>query len=548
VWFQDYRAIGYASVYTYPSLSTRIIAAGRAVWFYLIKALAPHSLTILYPMWNTDPSSPTLWMPWIAIVAALCVLWKYRERWGWPVLLAFAYFCLLLLPVLGLFPMSYQRLSLVADRWQYFALPAVVVVVAMVLKRLKFGYVIAVAVAIIFGSLTFAQCRLYQNSERLCLDALSKNPKSWVALNGLAISRQSAGQMDEAITYYRRSLQAHAEQPEAHTNLGAALMSLGKLEEAIEHFRTAIEINPHYTTAHHDLGYALQLTGRADDAIAEYRKAAQCDPSYLPARDALGRLLWLVGQRNEGIAQLRQALVMAPDFLNGLVDLGGILTEQGNLDEALRLLQKAVAMNPNSAEAHLNLGNTLFALKQTEAAQVQFQTALQLNASYQASYGLANCLLRSGHADEAAKFYEQALAQNPQHAESHFQLAMVLSENKQKQAAIAHFREAARLKPDWIQPVNNLAWFLATDPKSNAADCAQSVRLAEHAVQLSAGRNPVALDTLGVAWARNEVFAKAIEAAHKAAQLAASMNRTNLSSEIQARIDLYNQKKPYIEP
>jgi tetratricopeptide (TPR) repeat protein len=155
--------------------------------------------------------------------------------------------------------------------------------------------------------------------------------------------------------------------------------------------------------------------------------------------------------------------------------------------------------------------------------------------------------MRTGETNEALKHYQQAIQENPAHAESHYQMAVLLAAGKQKQAAIEHLHEAVRLKPDWALALNNLAWAIATDDNCKLPEATEAVRFAERAVKLTGGKDASSLDTLSVAWARSEVFVKATDAAKMAIEIAANEHQTNLVSEIQKRIDLYNNRRPYSE-
>ena len=120
MWFQHHRAIGGDIIRTDDFL-TRLAAAGRAVWFYAGKTLAPLDLCFVYPLWKIDPHAVVAWLPLAAVGITLTALWTLRRSWGRPLLFAFTYFLLMLLPILGLVNVYFQRYSLVGDHWTYFA-------------------------------------------------------------------------------------------------------------------------------------------------------------------------------------------------------------------------------------------------------------------------------------------------------------------------------------------------------------------------------------------------------------------------------------------
>ncbi len=78
----------------------RLITAGDAVWFYLAKLLWPHPLMTIYPRWAVDAGRWYSYLPLLAVILVLVVLWRKRESWGRPYFFAWAYFLVALLPVL----------------------------------------------------------------------------------------------------------------------------------------------------------------------------------------------------------------------------------------------------------------------------------------------------------------------------------------------------------------------------------------------------------------------------------------------------------------
>ena len=547
IWFQYHRAIGNDIIHHHDFL-TRLAGAGCSVWFYLWKALVPHPLSFVYPMWNINPRSIIVFLPGLALFAATAFLLWRRRPWSNAVLYGLFYFVLLLAPVLGFINIYFQRYSYVADHWQYFALPAVTTLIAIGLTRIKLQTVVGGSLVVVFAVMTFARARVYHDEETVWQDTLQKNPDCWVAYNNLAYLRQHEGKTDASCELYEKSLRIFPDQAEAHNNLGCALLNTGRTTEALEHLQAASHINPDYPTVYYLLGSGYQRLGKNAEAIAAYRDAIRSQPDYSPAYNNLACILVMEGKRDEAQTTLRRALELNPDFAEAMINLGAILNDTGRQSEAAPLLQKATHIIPNNVDGHLNLGNALFVLKQVPAARREYSAALELDPrQYAAHYGLANCLLRTGETNEALKHYQVALDENPAHAESHYQLAVLLAARKQKQAAIEHLRETVRLKPDWTIALNNLAWALATDADCKPVDSAHAVRLAEHAVELTRGTDPSSLDTLAAAWARSGVYTKASEAARQALEVATRTHQTNLTPDIERRLAMYNKQSAYSE-
>ena len=550
LWFQTHRAIGSETI-SHRDLLSRITMAGWIPWFYLYKAVWPVGLSFVYRPWTLNPHGLVAFLPGLALIAGavVLVLWFRRRAWTQPALIALMFFLVMLAPVLGFADIYFFRYSYVADHWQYFALPAVTTLVVFFLSKVKFHKIIGVALVILFAGMAFARSRVYHDNETLWTDTLKKNPQCWLACNILGMLRYQQHRPQEAADFYQRSLAINPDQAEAHNYLSTVLLDTGHVDEARAQLDIAAKINPDYPSTYANLGSVYHHQGDMAAAIAAYRKAIAIKSDYFQAFNNLGVLLSLQGMKNEAIDCFVKSLTISPDNADALINLGGTLNDVGRPREALPALAKALALKPNSADGHLNLGTTLFALDDARSAFEQFAAALKLNPSiFRSHYGLGNCYLKFGQLDDAEKMFQAELDADPDHAESHYQLAVVLMAKKEKQRALEHLREAIRLKPDWINAINNFAWAVATDEASGPADRVEAIRCAEHAVQLTSGSDASSLDTLAAAWARNEVFSKATEIGQQALNVAINTHQTNLVSAIEKRVALYSKRLAYYEP
>ena len=63
-------------------LGSRVLLAGRALWFYIGKLLWPYPLMFFYPRWSMDPHAWWQYQFPLAAVGAAVGLWLLRGRWG----------------------------------------------------------------------------------------------------------------------------------------------------------------------------------------------------------------------------------------------------------------------------------------------------------------------------------------------------------------------------------------------------------------------------------------------------------------------------------
>src|SRR5260370_32943725 len=120
IWFQN-RGIGDEEI-VIGSLTRRFANAGMAVWLYSGKVFVPIRLMPIYPKWRFDSPRLEEWLPLIALLSLLVIIWLWRNRGTRDAFFALACFVVALLPTLGFVRMAYLRSgTLVADHHQYFA-------------------------------------------------------------------------------------------------------------------------------------------------------------------------------------------------------------------------------------------------------------------------------------------------------------------------------------------------------------------------------------------------------------------------------------------
>ncbi len=141
---------------------------------------------------------------------------------------------------------------------------------------------------------------------------------------------------------------------------------------------------------------------------------------------------------------------------------------------------------------------------------------------------------------------EKALAIKPNLVEAHYYLGASLyySQARAKEA-LAQWREALRVDPNFVPAMNDAAHALAAGPNASDRNGAEAVKLAERAVQLSGARNPAYLDTLAAAYAEAGRFPEAIATARKALDIAAQHHLAQLTEGLNSRIKLYESHQPY---
>jgi tetratricopeptide (TPR) repeat protein len=141
----------------------------------------------------------------------------------------------------------------------------------------------------------------------------------------------------------------------AHNTLGLGLTMNGNLDDAITHFRKALLYDPDHVNARNNLGYALALQGRLDEAIGQCEQVLRRSPHHPKANNILGFALLKQERWDEAVAHLRESLHYEPDNVEAHFNLGQALAALGQRDEAIAHFKEVLRLAPNHRDAHEQL-------------------------------------------------------------------------------------------------------------------------------------------------------------------------------------------------
>ena len=378
-------------------------------------------------------------------------------------------------------------------------------------------------------------------NKALALD--SNDDKANFYLGALLVE---TGRFADAIPHLDKTLAADPGNPNAHDRLGVALAASGRTDEAIAHFERALTLDPEMTEARNDLGNVMARTGKLDEALAHFQKVLESDPTNAPAHNNLGRALADKGRLDEGITHLERAIELRPDFAEARNNLGLAMVAKGRMEEAIAQFRKVQELNPNYPDVHYNLGRGLMESGQPNEALTELQKAVEANPnSAEAHTGMGMLLMGMRRQDQAIAQFEMAVQANPDYAEAHFYLgAAQYYLRGDAHAALAHWRKVIGLEPDQLPALNQTAWVLSTIPEDGLRDGGEAVRLAEHAAQLTQGKDPAILHTLAAAYAETGHYDVALETARRALELATQQNNQRLAAALTASIAKYEAGTP----
>ncbi len=387
----------------------RPLIASRALWFYISKLVLPVNLTFSYPQWRINTTAPLQYCWVAACMTAGWGIWHWRDKLGRGPIAAIAFYTATLLPMLGFILLYTFVYTYVADHYQYVACigPIALAVGAgfHITARVSglgksIAKIIAVAVLVTFGTLTWRQCHIYKNEETLWRDTIKKNPNSWIANNNFGKILHEQGRLNEALGYYRTALQEKPGYWQTHNNMGQLMLQMKQFEQAVWHFNRVLQAVPKdvilgendkrlLRRLHYHMGLALSAEGKLDEAISHYRQALEIKPDYWQAQNNLGLALQSQGKLDEAVVHYRQALQVEPNSPLILNNAAWILATHP--DANVRDVKQAIIFAERAAELtkyqDVDILDTLAAAYaaagQFDRAAAAEQTALNLASAKQ---------------------------------------------------------------------------------------------------------------------------------------------------------------------
>ena len=189
------------------------------------------------------------------------------------------------------------------------------------------------------ASLLFA-ARATEEGTRATERALALDPEQPRPLRVRCEFRASSGNWSGARDDCTRYLEVRPDDSGAHFLLGVAQQSLGEVERAISSYRKAAELDERDTRSRNNLAELLAAAGDVDAALAAAQEAYRLDESSPYVLDTLGALYLRKGLTDRAISLLERAHAGLPDQPEVTLNLAFAYRDGGRTNEARGLLSE----------------------------------------------------------------------------------------------------------------------------------------------------------------------------------------------------------------
>lgn len=258
-----------------------------------------------------------------------------------------------------------------------------------------------------------------------------------------------------------------------------------------------------------------------------------------------GELHAAAGQPRQAFADFQHAVVLDAHNAAALVNRGVTLAEYGQTDEALADFSHALAHDPSNALGYRNRAELFAGRGEHERAIADYNNAiaqLPTDAGLYAGRGFAHAQL--GRFSHAVRDYNESLRLMPGDAQTLVLRAAAFAEVGYYEQAVTDLDAALAVDAASASAYQSVAWLLSTCPDPRFRDPAKAVEAASRAQRFGAQGDPWLLDVAAAAHAAAGQFDDAVRIQQQAAMLAPQQARR----ELQERLALYRQGKPYRQP
>ena len=255
------------------------------------------------------------------------------------------------------------------------------------------------------GRILFVQARYDESAEQL-QQLVDDGTTAASAFALLARVEADRGFPQKALEWLRRGLEEHPDDAQLSVRLGVALVEQRAFGQALSHLQRAVDLDPDQEEARYHLGRLYLRLGK--------RAAGET---------TLG-LFQRLQTHHTDLLDFKTAIVLNPDDAQAYYALGAVYSRIGRLDAARQAYRAALTIDPDHLEALNNLGNIHLRRREAAAALERFGQLLAHDSLYvRGHYGRGNAWILSGHRQRAVASFRRALELDPQYEPARSALA-----------------------------------------------------------------------------------------------------------------------------
>ncbi|MBN1296744.1 tetratricopeptide repeat protein [bacterium] len=308
--------------------------------------------------------------------------------------------------------------------------------------------------------------KAYVEAIALLESAVVIRPDDFEAIRLLGDAYSASGNPMEAVNAYQNALALNPEDLDLVLKLADAQFA-AKLWGAAEttYHRLTGELR-FKEGAFYQIGLARKNRGLIDDAIMSFRETLAVNEAHSMAHFELAKCLEQQALHAEAELAFQQAISTDPKFMEGYEVLSDFYRQKGEHQKAAEVLTRLLAwykpttLDKSKQVARLRekLGEDQYNSEDYLGAVESFTSVIQIEPTVEAFRNLGRAHYKTGKLTEAILVWRRGLELDDRDADLHFQIAVALFRQGDMSGAEAGYKEALRIKPDFVKALTNLGF------------------------------------------------------------------------------------------
>jgi tetratricopeptide (TPR) repeat protein len=278
---------------------------------------------------------------------------------------------------------------------------------------------------------------------------------------------------------------------------------------------------------------------------------------YFPSIGILLLLGWVLcqfwGDKTVAYLAIRRVAIVSLVTIIAALEIMGSRAQIVHWRDSIGHQRYLQGLFPHSAKLNYNLGLALARENKDKEAAYYFSQALaaepdfpkaELNLS-KAYNNMGIMLAKRGEIDKAIEHFRKAIQIEPLNDRAHHNIAQAYHAKGNITESVKHYRESLRLNPDSAETMAGLSWILATSSEDKFRNAAEALGLSKRACELTSYKDAEMLNILAAAYAENSQFEDAVQTSQRAIDLCLSAGNKKRAADFTAALQLYQARRPY---
>lgn len=274
-----------------------------------------------------------------------------------------------------------------------------------------------------------------------------------------------SGKTLEALKAAHELSVAHKQDVQLHFTLGVLLASAKQYSPAQLEFEQANALRPEIFETLYNLGQVYVRQHEYSKADLTLNRALKLKPDSVDALYQLAQVYSEQARPLDALELLVRAHKLAPQNTDVIFLMARVSMTQNYFEDAIPLLESGLKIAPQRADLHAALGESYFMAGKAERAIDEFKALIALEPSARSYTFMGLSYRHLGRFDEALKYFEEGLKQDPHNAACLFNIGYIQERQGNYARADELFQQALRSNPDFSEALLELANLRTKDKK-----------------------------------------------------------------------------------